>query len=258
MGYFGVRCMITGVSLNFCSPRCIKLSWNESNHSYMPLTLPVSGEYNYLGGVEAYGEEQNYLITLFYPDINIRHESTEDIYQLIRSILNGPNALILNGVWDAIARNYPSYWYSDIDNIKRIFHPHAQGLILNSRPNYPFEEFLEEKLWECEEEGIEPPTKDEIKKEYLIYCMQQYNTSEMATIDTFLCDQQMCWHPSEIINQHPEPVIRQYLKEAKENFSDFPTIIEVLLRYEHDMESYFKEHEEIQREIREEEICRKN
>ena len=34
------------------------------------------------------------------------------------------------------------------------------------------------------------------------------------------------------------------LQEAKENFNHSPSIIEALLRYEPEIESYFKEHEE--------------
>ncbi|WP_055076539.1 hypothetical protein [Pseudanabaena sp. 'Roaring Creek'] len=244
--------MITGVSLNFCAPRCITLSRNESNRSYMPLALPVSGQYDYLGGVELYGGDRKYLINLFYPDINIEYESSERIDQRILSILNGYNALILESVWNAIARNYPSYRNSNIDNLKSVFHPQAKKLILNYRNHrsyYHFEDFVEDKLLEREEQGIEPLTTNEIEDEYLAYCLENHDTSEVAIIDQFLRDHNLCWHPSETIPQHPEPEIRQYLQEAKENFSDSPTIIDALLSYELEMESYIKEYEEIQRGI---------
>lgn len=55
-------------------------------------------------------------------------------------------------------------------------------------------------LEEYEEEGIEPLATDEIKDEYLIYCKQNHATSEIATIDQFLRDCKMCWHPSETIH----------------------------------------------------------
>ncbi len=236
MGLFDCRCMVSGVSLKGADAALVILQ--QSTDHYAPLALAIKGNYNRLGSIDGIDEDTNtQLVLQFFLESlrtgafavdghlpgNTPIRTIEDLLQWLERNMNDspgwnggwnddPGWAALNGhvitlsliarvVWDTIAASVPARVESIPDLFERAFKvPQSESKIYAGAP--------------------------ETVAEHL---------KELAAVDSFLSTRGISWWPSEGTGQDYPEEMRQYLDEARQAFSDSPTILTALRLYEHEV-----------------------
>jgi len=221
--------MVTGVSLKGAGAALVLL--HQSTDQYFPLAFAVKGNYNRLGSIDGIDEDANaQSILRFFQEslrsgvFNVDEKYLEEhgcfpiqtIEHLLQgfernindgegcAVLNGQSvvfALIARAVWDTIAEAAPAAIEPALTSFKRLFNASPVGL-------------------EIYAESVGAVSK---------------HIGELAAVDSFLTMRGMSWQPSEATGQDYSEEMRQYLDEARGIFSDLPTILAALRRYEQEI-----------------------
>jgi len=221
--------MVTGVSLKGAGAALVLL--HQSSDQYLPLALAVKGNYNRLGSIDGIDEDANtQSILRFFQNslvsevFNVDEEYLEEhgcfpiqtIEHLLQgfernmndgegcAVLNGQSvvfALIARAVWDTIAEASPASLEPELTSFKRLFKESPAGL-------------------EIYAESVGAVSKQ---------------IGEFSAVDSFLTMRGLSWQPSEATGQDYSEEMRQYLDEARGNFSDLPTILVALSCYEQEL-----------------------
>jgi hypothetical protein len=229
MGFYDCRCMVTGVSLKGAGAALVLL--HQSSDQYVPMALAVKGNYNRLGSIDGIDEDANTQSVLRFFQESLRSgaftvdeeylrghgcfpiQTIEDLLQGFErnmndgegiAALNGQSvvfALIARPVWDTIAAAAPTPVDPALTSFKRLFKASPVGL-------------------EIYAESVGAVSK---------------HISELAAVDSSLTRRGLSWRPSEATGQDYPEEMRQYLDEAREIFSDLPTILSALRRYEQEI-----------------------
>ena len=229
MGFYDCRCVITGVSLKGAEAALVLL--HQSSDQYVPQALAVKGNYNRLGSIDGIDVDANTHSLLRFFQESLRSgaftadeeylrghgcfpiQTIEDLLQGFErnmndgegiAVLNGQSvvfALIARAVWDTIAETAPTPVEPALTSFKRLFKASPVGL-------------------EIYAESVEAVSK---------------HIGELAAVDSFLTGRGLSWRPSEATGQDYPEEMRQYLDEAREIFSDLPTILSALRRYEQEI-----------------------
>ncbi|MBO0862076.1 MAG: hypothetical protein J2P21_27000 [Chloracidobacterium sp.] len=229
MGFYDCRCMITGVSLKGADAALILLQ--QSSNQYAPMALAIKGNYNRYGSIDMIDEDANTqsILRFFHESLRsgvfivdeeyLRNcecfpiRTIEDLLQgFERNMNDGEGAVVQKGqsvkfaliarvVWDTIAKAEPTPVEPALTLYKRLFKASPVGL-------------------EIYAESIESVSED-------LY--------ELAAVDSLLTSRGLSWRPYEEPEQHYSEEMRQYLDEARGIFTDSPTILEALRRYEQEV-----------------------
>jgi hypothetical protein len=229
MGFFDCRCMATGVSLKGADAALVLLQ--HLSDQYVPLVLAIKGNYNRLGSIDGIGEDANTRLVLrFFLDsmrsgsFTVEEEylrghrcfpirTIDDLLQgFERNMNDGPGQAVLDGqsvefsliaraVWDTIAQLAPRSIDSALTAFERLFRssPVASAIYTGSL--------------------------DAVSE----------HVGEFAAVDSFLASRALPWRPTTCAGQDYPEEMRNYLDEAKQAFSDSPTILAALQRYEHEV-----------------------
>jgi hypothetical protein len=229
MGFYDCRCMVTGVSLKGADAALVLL--HQSSDQYTPMALAVKGNYNRFGSIDMIEEDANTQAVLRFFQESLRTgaftvdeeylrghrcfpiQTIEDLLQgFERNMNEGEGAAVLNGqsvvfalialaVWDTIAEAAPTSVEPALTTFKRLFNASPVGL-------------------EIYAESVGAVSK---------------HIGELAAVDSFLTGRGLSWRPSAASGQDYPKVMRQYLDEARGIFSDSPTILAALRRYEQEI-----------------------
>jgi hypothetical protein len=229
MGFYDCRCMVTGVSLKGADAALVLL--HQSSDQYVPMALAVKGNYNRFGSIDMIEEDANTQSVLRFFQESLRTgaftvdeeylrghgcfpiQTIEDLLQgFERNMNEGEGAAVLNGqsvvfalialaVWDTIAEAAPAPVEPALTSLKRLFKASPVGL-------------------EIYAESVGAVSK---------------HIGELAAVDSLLTGRGLSWRPSEATGQAYTEEMRQYLDEAREIFSDLPTILTALRRYEQEV-----------------------
>jgi len=229
MGFYDCRCMVTGVSLKGADAALVLL--HQSSDQYVPMALAVKGNYNRLGSIDGIDEDANTQSVLRFFQESLRSgaftvdeeylqghgcfpiQTIENLLQGFErnmndgegiAVLNGQSvvfALIARAVWDTIAEAAPTPDEPALTLFKRLFKASPVGL-------------------EIYAESVGAVSK---------------HIGELASVDSLLTGRGLSWRPSEATGQDYSEEMRQYLDEAREIFSDLPTILSALRRYEQEI-----------------------
>jgi hypothetical protein len=227
--------MVTGVSLKGADTVLVPL--RQSADKYVPLMLAFKGNYNRLGSIDGIGEDANtrlvmnfFLEKLRTGEFTVEEESLrssdcfpiktiDDLVQGFErnindgagsSVLNGESvvfALIARAIWDGIARAAPTR----AESIPTLF----------------------ERLFEAS------PAASQIYAGRLEAVTAHIR--ELGAVDLFLTKRRLSWQVSEGMGQDSAGEMRQYLEEARQLFSDSPTILAALRDYEHEVGDLLKD-----------------
>ncbi|HEU0177961.1 MAG TPA: hypothetical protein VFV58_27165 [Blastocatellia bacterium] len=229
MGFYDCRCMVTGVSLKGADAALVLL--HQSSDHYVPLALAVKGNYNRLGSIDGIDEDANTQSVMRFFQESLRSgvftvdeeylrghgcfpiQTIEDLLQCFErnmndgegvAVLNGQSvvfALIARSVWDTIAEAAPTPVEPAMTSFKRLFKASPVGLEIYAR-------------------SVGAVSK---------------HIGELAAVDSLLNRRRLSWQPSEATGQDYPEEMRQYLDEARGIFSDSPTILAALRRYEQEI-----------------------
>jgi hypothetical protein len=229
MGFYDCRCMVTGVSLKGADAALVLLY--QSSDQYLPMALAVKGNYNRLGSIDGIDEDANTQSVLRFFQESLRSgaftvdeeylrghgcfpiQTIEDLLQgFERNMNDGEGSAVLNGqsvvfaiiaraVWDTIAEAAPTHIEPALTLFKRLFKASPVGLELYA-------------------ESVGAMSK---------------HIGELAAVDSLLTSRGLSWRPSEATGQDYPEEMRQYLDEARKIFSDSPTILSALRRYEQEI-----------------------
>jgi hypothetical protein len=229
MGFYDCRCMVTGVSLKGADAALVLL--HQSSDHYVPLALAVKGNYNRLGSIDGIDEDANTQSVMRFFQESLRSgvftvdeeylrghgcfpiQTIEDLLQCFErnmndgegvAVLNGQSvvfALIARSVWDTIAEAAPTPVEPAMTSFKRLFKASPVGLEIYAR-------------------SVGAVSK---------------HIGELAAVDSLLNRRRLSWQPSEATGHDYPEEMRQYLDEARGIFSDSPTILAALRRYEQEI-----------------------
>jgi len=195
------------------------------------MALAFKGNYNRLGSIDGIDEDANTKSVLRFFQESLQSgiftvdeeylqghgcfpiQTIEDLLQSFErnmndgegiAVLNGQSvvfALIARAVWDTIAEVGPTPLEQALTLFKRLFKASPVGLDIYA-------------------ESVGAVSK---------------HLGELAAIDSFLIGRGLSWRPSEATGQDYPEEMRQYLNEAREIFSDLPTILSALRSYEQEI-----------------------
>jgi hypothetical protein len=220
--------MATGVSLKGADAALVLLC--PAVGEYVPISLPIKGNYNRLGAIDGVAEDANTRLVLrFFLDglrsgtFRVDEEylaghrcfpirTIEDLIQgCERNMNDGPRhavfsgepvvfALVARAVWDTIARAAPPREPVSAA-FQRLFGASPIGSAMYAGA-----------LGEVSE-----------------------HVGEFAAVDAFLRNRGLRWQPSEAAGQEYPEEMRQYLAEARQAFADSATIMAALRSYEEEV-----------------------
>jgi hypothetical protein len=235
MGFYDCRCMATGVSLKGADAALVLLQ--QSADQYVPLALAIKGNYNRLGSIDGIDEDANTRLVLRFFLESLRSgaftvdedylrghrcfpiRTIEDLLQGFErnmndgaghAALNGQSvvfALIARAVWDTLAQAAPQ----PAEPVPALFQRQFKASQVAS--------------------GIYAGSLGEVSG----------HLRELAAVNSFLTNRALPWRPSEAAGQDYPEEMREYLDEARRAYSDSPTILAALRRYEHEVGNLLKD-----------------
>ena len=221
MGLYDYRCMITGLSL--ASSKTILVLTAKYETTYLPVALPVSGQYNRLGAIDMITEDQNCASILAY----------------FQSKINSGDVKV---DWSEVYWN--GSFLNQIVNIEQLFTAVERGVTMeydcvtlhNNRIEFSL---IDATIWaelihfdgtQQETNRSHPDTWHEIYKNPV----PDYDQSVIAfnNVQCFLDKHKIKWLPPNDSGQHYEEEVAAYLEAAKSKFQDEPLILKGIAEYE--------------------------
>ena len=229
MGLFDCRCMITGVSLRGADAALVLLQGSEER--YAPLALAIQGNYNRLGSMDGIQEDANTRLVLSFFLQSLQAGVFTVDAESLRSSLCFPIRTIEN-LLQAFERN---------------MNQGERHAVLNGR-SVVFA-LIAQAVWETITGTASPPTEpiptlfqrlfgaSPVTPEIYGGSLKAVSGHivELAGVDSFLTSRGLPWRPTEGTGQDYQEEMQQYLDEARRDFSDSPTILAALNRYEHEV-----------------------
>lgn len=214
MGLFDYRCMITGLSLK--SSKTVLVLLEKTGDDYVPIALPVFGEYNRLGAIDSIHENQN----------------TKTIFQFFQSKIHSGDVKV---DWEEVYHN--GEFLKKIDTIEHLFTAIERGVTMEydcvtlngKRIEYSL---IDTNIWnEISRYNL---YKNDSALNYsdtwvLIYPETSVDSDDLIAqfnnVRNFMHKNQIQWTPPNDAEQHYDEDVTDFLEEAKATFKDEPYIM---------------------------------
>lgn len=226
MGLFDYRCMISGLSLKSSKTTLILLE--KAGDNYLPIALPVFGQYNRLGAIDMIEENKNTkdILTFFQSKINSGEIKVdwEEVYwqgEFLKKIEN------IEQLFTAIERSVTMEYDCVTLNKQRIEYSLINTRIWNEIVCFDFENkepnLIPSKTWK---EIYNQPNSD-----------YDYLEHQFKKAQNFLNKHNLKWTPPNDSGQHYDEEVNDYLEQAKSKFIDEPLMMNGILAYEKELDS---------------------
>lgn len=218
MGFFDYRCMISGLSLS--SARVALVLLEEIGNDFVPIALPVFGQYNRIGAINGIFED----------------DSTRRTLEYFQSKINAGEAEI---DWKEAYWNGSSL--SRIESIEQLIACIERGVTMNCdsvvlKGNRMLYALIDYKIWNAAaslevEEEILPFTESGIWREIYSQPIPYFDnyTFELKNVQNFLTNHGIPWLPPTDAHQHTDEEINAFLEAATLKFKDNERILKTIL-----------------------------
>lgn len=222
MGFYDYRCMATGVSLK--GARTVLVLLSRIGTRYLPITLPITGQYNRLGSIDSIEDDDNTPLILAYfldklqagelviDEEELGYGQIENLEQLLglieRNVTLETDTVVLGGrrvcfglicqaIWDAIVEASARARETNTALFERLFQDvEVAGDIYQGKLS-----------------------------------KVSRHLRELAAVQDFLTQRRKPWKPPADAEQHYPDEMIQYLQAARKAFRDCPAVLSGLDAY---------------------------